>query len=135
MRIIPLFFISLLSLPALAQQAPQSASSTIEVFRIAPGKHEEFLKFIAKADAVNVSVGLPPRQLYVHSEGASWDYLFIQPSETPTEKLPALEKAWVAAGLPKGANFFFLLRQFVAEHEDTTTKGPTTASAFLADRN
>lgn len=120
--------------PSLAQTAMPIPTSTVEIYRIAPGKQEAFLAFIAKADAINVSVGLPPRELYVHSDGASWDYLLIQPTEPPAEKLPALEKAWIAAGMPSGADFFFAVREFIADHDDTITKGPTTAAEFLATR-
>src|SRR5271156_2397428 len=58
-----------------AGAGPTSASVAIEIYRIAPGQQEAFLKFIALCDQVNIAAGVPPRQLYVHQEGASWDFL------------------------------------------------------------
>ena len=38
--------------------------------------------------------GLPPRQLYVHQDGAAWDFMLIQPASTPPDKSEALDAAW-----------------------------------------
>ena len=78
--------------------------------------------------------GLPPRQLYVHSDGASWDFMLIQPAETPPDKAAALDAAWEKLGLPTGADFFLSFRQYIASHEDTFVLGPTTAADYLASR-
>lgn len=126
-----------LAAPATAQTvaAPGSPSkSLVEIYRIAPGQHEAFLRFIARADAVNIEAGLPPRQLYVHSDGEGWDFMLIQPAETPADKRAALNAAWEKSGLPSGADFFFEIRKYIAEHSDTFAKGPTTATDFLASR-
>lgn len=106
----------------------------IEIYRIAPGQHTAFLEAIAQYDEANRRAGLPPRQLYVHSDGASWDFLFIQPEETPDANRAALDRAWSEMRLPSGADFFLQFRQFIAEHTDTIVNGPTTAAAFLASR-
>jgi len=114
--------------------APPVGRMTIEVYRIAPGQHEAFLREIASYDEANRRAGLPPRQLYVHQDGASWDFMLIQPTENPPEKAVAAEKAWKAMELPSGADFFLSYRRFIAEHEDTIAIGPTTAADFLATR-
>src|SRR5438445_10241683 len=57
--------------------AAQNDSRMIEIYHIAPGKHVEFLKLIALYDEANRQAGLPPRELYVHSDGGSWDFLLI----------------------------------------------------------
>ncbi|MFT4075481.1 MAG: hypothetical protein QM647_08105 [Asticcacaulis sp.] len=118
-----------------APAAPM-AKKTVEIYRIAPAKHEAFLEFIAKCDKVNAAVGLPPRELYVHSDGADWDFLIIQGEETdlPADKAAAFDAAWDREGLPSGANFFFAIREYVAEHTDSFVKGPTTAADYLASR-
>src|SRR5438093_5469621 len=106
----------------------------VEIYHIAPGQHTAFLEAIAKYDEANRMAELPPRQLYVHSDGASWDFLFIQPAETPPDKTAALNAAWEKLGLPSGADFFLSFRQYIASHEDTFVLGPTTAADFLASR-
>src|ERR1700730_18665020 len=106
----------------------------VEIYHIAPGQHTAFLEAIAKYDEANRIAGLPHRQLYVHDDGASWDFMLIQPAETPADKAAALKAAWEKLGLPTGADFFLSFRQFIASHEDTFVNGPTTAADFLASR-
>lgn len=106
----------------------------VEIYRIAPGQHTAFLEAIAKYDQANGIAGLPPRQLYVHRDGASWDFMIIQPAETPADKAAALDAAWEKLGLPSGADFFLSFRQYIASHEDTFVSGPTTAADYLASR-
>ncbi|WP_380876074.1 hypothetical protein ACFB49_07210 [Sphingomonas sp. DBB INV C78] len=135
MKFLALLLAAALVTPAAAQAAepPKSFPKTlVEIYRIVPGQHEAFLRYVAKLDAVNAEAGLPPRQLYVHSDGEGWDFMLIQPAETPKDKQAALDKAWEKAGLPSGADFFFEFRQFIADHSDTFAKGPITAADFLA---
>ncbi|KKC25558.1 hypothetical protein [Sphingomonas sp. SRS2] len=127
------------SVPALAApvpppERPQVGKVLVEIYRVAPGQHEAFLEEIARYDEANRRAGLPPRQLYIHSDGADWDFLFIQPAKTPPEKSAALDKAWDEMKLPSGADFFLQFRRFIAEHSDTFASGPTTAADFLATR-
>ena len=124
------------SLPASAQETGSlSPNTTIEIYRIAPGQHEAFLKEVARYDEANELAGLPARQLYVHSDGADWDFILIQPSKTPPGKSEALDKAWKQLGLPTGADFFLNFRRFIADHSDTVAIGPTTAADYLASRS
>ncbi len=106
----------------------------VEIYRIAPGEHQAFLEAIASYDEANRMAGLPPRQLYVHSDGASWDFMVIQPAEIPPEKSAALGEAWKKLGLPSGADFFLSFRKYIAEHTDTFVTGPTSAADYLATR-
>src|SRR5438105_15895790 len=120
-----------ITLPLAAADVPRML---VEIYHIAPGQHTAFLEAIAKYDEANRIAGLPPRQLYVHEDGASWDFMFLQPAETPPEKAAALKAAREKLGLPTGADFFLSFRQFLASHEDTFVNGPTTAADFLASR-
>jgi len=125
------FALVFLTVQAFAAEPPRML---VEIYHIAPGQHTAFLEAIAKYDEANRMAGLPPRQLYVHSDGASWDFLFIQPAETPPDKTAALNAAWEKLGLPSGADFFLSFRQYIASHEDTFVLGPTAAANFLASR-
>lgn len=135
MRIRTAWFATMLGL-LLSPLVPAADTPTprvlIEIYRIAPGKHEAFVRAIAKYDEANRLAGLPPRQLYVHQDGASWDFMLIQPASTPADKSAALDAAWKKLGLPSGARFFVEFRANVAEHSDTFAEGPTTAAAWLA---
>jgi len=121
--------------PAFAQAAPNPPLMDIEIYRIAPGQHEAFLKEIARYDEANKLAGVPPRQLFVHSDGADWDFILIQPESYPPEQQAALDNAWKKLGLPSGADFFLNFRKFIADHTDTAAIGPTTAAGYLATRS
>ncbi len=126
-----------LAVPAFAQDEAEPAEvpeMVVEIYRIAPGQHAAFLEAIATYDEVNRRAGLPPRQLYVHSSGASWDFMLIQPASIPDENRAALDAAWDEMDLPSGPDFFIEFRQFVAEHTDTVVNGPTTAADYLGRR-
>ena len=114
-----------------AVPAPAPQKLLVEIYRIAPGQHEEFMRFIALFDEANRRAGLPPRQLYVHRDGAGWDFMIIQPADIPDDKEEALEKAYKDLDTPSGANFFVTIRRFIAEHSDNFVTGPTTAADWL----
>jgi len=122
--------VALLSCAALAQDT--SKRKLIEIYRIAPGKHVEFLKIIAQFDEANRVAGVPPRDLYVHSDGASWDFMLIQPAELTDEQSKAVSEASEKLNLPRGAKFFVQFRANVAEHSDTFAEGPITAKEYLS---
>jgi hypothetical protein len=123
------------SSPAWAQEESETPATQIEIYRIAPGQHEAFLKEIARYDQANRMAGVPARQLYVHSDGADWDFILIQPAKYPPDQQAALDKAWKQLGLPSGADFFLNFRRFIADHTDTVAIGPTTAGDYLRTRS
>jgi hypothetical protein len=108
----------------------ESREMLIEIYRIAPGKHEEFLRQIALYDRANAEAGLPPRQLFVHEGGASWDFLLLQPAHHTDEESAKLDAAFRKLGIPQGAKFFVNFRQLIAEHTDTNVEA-TTAAEYL----
>lgn len=122
-----------LTAPAGAQTSspPAPKNMLVEIYRIAPGQHEAFMRFISLFDEANRRAGLPPRQLYVHQDGAGWDFMFIQPADVPDDKEAALKAAYKALNTPSGANFFVSIRRFIADHTDNFVSGPTTAADWL----
>ena len=116
-----------------AAAAADPPRTLIEIYRVAPGQHLGFVKFIALCDEANKHAGLPARQLYVHQDGGSWDFLVIQPVAVTPEQSKALETAFKRLKIPQGAKFFVTIRQFVAEHTDTVASGPTTAADWLSE--
>ncbi len=112
--------------------AAEPKDMVVEIYRIAPGQHEGFMRLIALFDEANRLAGLPPRQLYVHQDGANWDFMLIQPANVPDDKKAALAAAYQALNTPSGANFFVAIRRFIAEHSDTFVSGPTTAADWLS---
>ena len=115
-----------------ASAAPRMA---VEIYRIAPGQQEAFLRLIAQYDQANKAAGLPPRQLYVHQDGADWDFLIIQPEDTTPEQDRKVDAELKRLGAPQGEKFFLAIRKFIASHTDTIASGPTTAGDWLAQLN
>lgn len=116
----------------LSAHAADVPTMQVELYRIAPGQHVAFLKLIALYDQANVAAGLPPRQLFVHQDGADWDFLILQSAEDWTdEQRSKFRAALTKLGAPQGQKFFLEIRKFMAEHTDTTVKGPTTAGDWL----
>jgi len=116
----------LVQVPAVAEPKEM----VVEIFRVAPGKHEEFLRHIALYDRANAEAGLPPRQLFVHQGGASWDFLILQPAHHTDEESAKLDAAFKKLGIPQGAKFFVNFRTLIAEHTDTNVEA-TTAAEYL----
>ncbi|HEX7374631.1 MAG TPA: hypothetical protein VF277_06625 [Steroidobacteraceae bacterium] len=121
-----------LSLGQSAARAADVPSQQVEIYRIAPGQHVAFLKLISQYDAANIEAGLPPRQLYVHQDGADWDFMIIQSAADWTdEQRTKFRAALKRMGAPTGAQFFIEVRKLMAEHTDTVVTGPTTAAEWL----
>jgi len=126
-------FIILLLVSAVLSAAPALADSkdmVIEIYRIAPGKHAEFVRQIALFDQANAEAGLPPRQFFVHQGGASWDFLILQPAHHTDEESAKLDAAFKKLGIPQGAKFFVSFRELLLEHTDTNVEA-TTAAEYL----
>lgn len=126
------FIVSLLvsGVLATAPALGDSKEMVVEIYRIAPGKHEEFLRQIALYDRANAEAGLPPRQLFVHESGAGWDFMLLQPAHHSDEESEKLDAAFKKLGIPQGAKFFVAFRQLIAEHTDTNVEA-TTAAEYL----
>ena len=60
-----------------ANQDTKQPHARIALYRVAPGKHLDFLKWLADRDAIDKEAGVPASKLYAHTDGDSWDYLQI----------------------------------------------------------
>ena len=106
-----------------------------EIFKLAPGKHETFIRRLAQWDLVSAAGGQPPTQIFIHQEGDEWDVLLFKPfPKTPIT--PAQQAAMDAKAeellLKTGPAFFLEMRENVASHTDTKTQGPLSAAQWLA---
>ena len=131
-------WLSMLVMCSLAVAAPrwtpektEPGRARITIYRIAPGKHLDFLKWMAAQDEVAKEAGIATVQLYAHIDGDSWDYVGIAPVTTPEQDKKADEIA-TRKGLKTGVPASLEFRQFVASHSDTFAAGPTTAADLVA---
>ncbi len=106
-----------------------------EVFRMAPGRQEAFIRKLAEWDKVSMAGGQPATQMFIHEDGEDWDVLLFKPYPT-TPITPEQQKAMDAKAeelhLKTGPAFFLEMRQNVASHTETRSLGPLTAERWLA---
>lgn len=120
-----------------AAPAPEAALSfpAFELFRLVPGKTEEFIRSVALWDQVNAAGGQPKTQVYLHEDGEGWDVMLFKPPRVPPT---AAQNAAMAAkmkelGLAGGPLFFIKLREKVADHAHLVMKGPMLAEQWVAE--
>ena len=115
----------------IATAQPASDQRRISIYRAAPGHQEQLLAWLARQDEVSHAAGIPTSQLYVHQDGASWDYLMVS-ARTTREQDAAFDAAAARMGVVSGPRAGIEFRQHIAEHTDTMVAGPTTAAEWLA---
>jgi hypothetical protein len=103
----------------------------ISIYRVAPGRHLDLLKWLAAREDVAREAGVPPTQLYAHNDGDSWDYLLIWPITT-AEQDRKLDEVAARKGLKTGFPASLEFRQMLASHTDTYASGPMTAAELVA---
>ena len=131
--------LALIAVCALTVTAPRwsedhkkdAGRARITIYRIAPGKHLDFLKWLAIQDEVAKEAGVPTVQLYAHLDGDSWDYVGIGPVTTPEQDKKTDEIA-ARKGFKTGFPAALEFRQFIAWHTDTFAVGPTSAAELLS---
>ncbi len=109
----------------------EPGTAVVSIYRVAPGKHLDFLKWQAAREAIDKAAGVAPTQWYVHTDGDSWDYVSIGP-ETTKEQDDKVEAMMKQKGLKTGLAGGLEFRQYVSSHTDTFARGPMTAAQIVA---
>ena len=133
-----LAFCALVAMLASARAAhaqDQGGTAIVSIYRIAPGKHLAFLKWMAAQEAAAREAGAPATKWYRHIDGDSWDYIAIAPDHDPARDAQA-DAAAKKRGLATGMKAGMELRELMAFHTDTIAAGPATAEELVqeADR-
>lgn len=117
-------------IPQWSRAAEEPGEALVSIYRVAPGKHLEFLKWQAAREAIDKEAGVPAAQWYVHADGDSWDFVVIAPavSDAQEDKVEELAKK---KGLTTGFKASLEFRKFVSSHTDTFALGPTTAAQLV----
>lgn len=121
--------------PATNDDGKAWPEAQFEVFRMAPGKQEAFIRKLALWDLVSQAGGQPATQMFIHEDGEGWDVLLFKPfPKTPIS--PAQQATMDAKAeelhLKTGVAFWLEMRQNVADHTETKALGPLTAAQWLA---
>jgi predicted Zn-dependent protease len=113
---------------AVAQSQP---GAIVTLYRAAPGQQVALLRWLAQRDQIAAATGVAKSQLYVHTNGDSWDYMIIAPQTTEAQDA-AQDAAAKKMGATTGPSAGIELRRFITYHTDTLVNGPTTAGEFLS---
>jgi hypothetical protein len=118
------------SLCTLAQD--QAGTAIVSLYRVAPGKHRAFLKWMADRESAAAEAGAPATKWYRHLDGDSWDYIAIAPAHNDAidSKADAIAKQ---RGLTIGMRSGLELRELMASHTDTYVAGPMTAAEMVEE--
>jgi hypothetical protein len=114
-----------------AQASGPAPRAIVSLYHAAPGQQEALLGWFAEQDRVARAAGVAPMQLYIHTDGDSWDYMGINPVTTDAQD-EAMDAAAKKMGLMSGARVPLELRKHISSHTDTYTIGPITAEQAIA---
>ena len=103
---------------------------TIDLVRVVPGKHYEFMKWMAAWDEVYKEIGLAPPQWFRNIKGDKWDFIIIWP-HFDRDMEAKMEKVGKAKGLEVGMNWHMKYWELVSESTGTLMEGPTTPAALI----
>jgi hypothetical protein len=127
--LVPLLICSA-AMPAMAQSRTSLPKALVSLYRVAPGQHLAFLRWMAAREAADREAGIPATQWYAHLNGDSWDYVAIAPDldDATQDKADAAE---AKRGLKTGMKASLEFRQMIAVHTDTFVAGPYTAQQLV----
>ena len=111
--------------------ASKPPRARVALYRAAPGQQVALLKWFAAQNRAASAAGVPTGQLYVHTDGDSWDYLAIDPVTTDAQD-DAVDAAAKKMGMPTGPAASLEFRKYIAMHTDTFAIGPVTPEQYLA---
>jgi hypothetical protein len=103
----------------------------VSLYRVAPGKQLDFLKWMAANEAIDKEAGVPSPQVYVHTNGDAWDYMIVAPELTDAQQ-DKQDAAAKAHGRKTGFGASLEFRTYMAWHTDTFANGPTSATELVA---
>ena len=118
-----------LAMPATAQQS--GGRAIVSLYHAPPGHQVELLKWLAQQEQVAAAAGVPRSQLYVHTDGDSWDYMLVAPITTEAQDA-AFDAAAKKMGVATGPRASIEFRKHIQSHTDTMVNGPTSATEVLA---
>jgi hypothetical protein len=116
---------------AAKSEMKQPPTAVVSLYRIAPGKQLDFLKWMAEAAAINKEAGVPADHWYAHTNGDNWDYLHVAPDLT-NEQQAKVDEVAKKHGRKTGFAASLEIRTFVAWHTDTFVLGPVSAAELVS---
>lgn len=125
-----LFLAAALAMAQTAPKAQEPGKVIVSLYRVAPGKHLDFLKWMATREAISREAGVGPVRWYAHTNGDSWDFVAVAPEPTK-EQDAKVDELTKQKGFKTGFAAALEFRQFIAYHTDTFATGPQSAADLV----
>lgn len=140
LTLVPVLLLTVVFLPTDARSQGAQATAKepphviVSLYRVAPGKQLDFLKWMASNEAIDKEAGVPSGQVYVHTNGDAWDYMVIG-TDLSDEQQAKVDQVAKRHGRKTGFGASLEFRTYMAWHTDTFANGPVTASELVASAN
>jgi hypothetical protein len=118
-------------LPSAAVAQPAGPRALVSLYHAATGHQEALMRWLADQDRASAAAGVAPGQVYVHTDGDSWDFMVIYPVTTDAQDA-AIDAAAKKLGLATGPRAGLEFRKHIQTHSDTFTRGPMTAADYVS---
>ena len=118
-------------LPSTAFTHPAVPRAIVSLYHAESGHQEALIRWLADQDRVAAAAGVAPSQLYVHTDGDSWDFMVILPVTTDAQD-DAMDAAAKKMGIASGPRASLEFRKHIQTHTDTFVRGPMTAAQYIA---
>lgn len=114
--------------------ADPKAIYQITIWKIHPGRHADFIRYMQSWEEVYAEIGLPPIKWYRKISGDSYDFVSIDHPFNYKKELE-MEQAGKKRGLPTGYNYTLKLNEYVDSYTTTYVEGPQSMAELLNQVN
>lgn len=115
------------------QSEPESQATyqTVAIYKVVPGKHVEFLEWMAAWDEVFTEIGLAQPVWYRTVRGGNFDFIVFYPTWDPSKE-EEMERVGKERGLEIGFGWDVRHWSYLDVRTNTTMTGPLTPAELLA---
>ena len=115
---------------SLQQSESQATFQTVAIYKVVPGKHVEFLEWMAAWDEVFEEIGLEQPVWYRTVRGGNFDFIVFYPTWDPSKE-EEMERVGKQRGLEIGFGWDVRHWSYLDIRTNTTMTGPLTPAELL----
>lgn len=113
------------------QSESRATFQTVAIYKVVPGKHVEFLEWMAAWDEVFEEIGLDQPIWYRTVRGGNFDFIVFYPTWDPSKE-EEMERVGKERGLEIGFGWDVRHWSYLDMRTNTTMTGPLTPAELLA---
>ena len=112
------------------QSEPTAKFQTVAIYKVVPGKHVEFLEWMAAWDEVFEEIGLEQPVWYRTVRGGNFDFIVFYPTWDPSKE-QEMERVGKERGLQIGFGWDVRHWSYLDTRTNTLMTGPLTPAELL----